>query len=604
MQTPASKVKRPLKHPLTPALSRRERGLLLLALSLALVFSSARLWAAEGPVESLPAHLLQSGIPTAGELSLVENWLKAVAAGQEGPQPAEAWFDRWLATGLPFSFRYEGRNFTGAGGDWQFHRGEVRREADAESQDWIWLHAKTGLKVTWHVKRFLDYPAVDTLLTFENTGGKDTALIEDVQNLDLKLNQSQAGKRYTIHGAHGGRCGVNDFMPFTRTVAQVTGPSLTLLRQDFEKLEINRSVIKKPLAIGKRNFEHGLGTHSISRIRLNSPKPIAHFTAWVGVDCNDQTRGGAGSVTFSVSTEDGALFTSKVLRGGQEAVKVNLDTKGVKTLYLEVGDAGDGPGCDHADWADGVVTLQDGTTARLDQLAESPSNLVQIGSVGSSSNQELPFFNIETPENRGVLVGFGWTGVWQSEFTVSGNQLEARAGMSMTRFVMHPGEKLRGPRVLLVFWNGQRLHGHNMLRQVLYEHYIPKLPGGKRHMPLVTVNTCFTYHGGGGYLEAVTEKTLLALVEPFTELGAEAYVIDAGYYNCNKQGWGYLATSHDESPDKSASPTDWSRSRSRWPRQAFSSDCGSRPSFSAPWPTPRSGRSFWPSSTTTPTTTA
>ena len=90
-----------------------------------------------------------------------------------------------------------------------------------------------------------------------------------------------------------------------------TGPSLTLLRQDFEKLEINRSVIKTPLAIGKRNFEHGLGTHSISRIRLSSPKPIAHFSAWVGVDCNDQTRGGAGSVVFSVSTEDGPLFNSE-----------------------------------------------------------------------------------------------------------------------------------------------------------------------------------------------------------------------------------------------------------------------------------------------------
>lgn len=85
---------------------------LLLALSLAIAFSSARLWAADRPVESLPAHLLQSGIPTAGELSLVENWLKAVAAGQEGPQPAETWFDQWLATGLPFTFRYEGRNFT------------------------------------------------------------------------------------------------------------------------------------------------------------------------------------------------------------------------------------------------------------------------------------------------------------------------------------------------------------------------------------------------------------------------------------------------------------------------------------------------------------
>ena len=126
-----------------------------------------------------------------------------------------------------------------------------------------------------------------------------------------------------------------------------------------------------------------------------------------------------------------------------------------------------------------------------------------------SSNHELPFFNIESPEGRGVLVGLGWTGNWLAQFTGAGTQLEAQAGMPLTSFRLHPGEKVRGPRVLLVFWNGQRLHGNNMLRRVLYEHYLPRLPGGKPHEPLVSVNTCFTYHGGGGYLEAVTEKSLL-----------------------------------------------------------------------------------------------
>ena len=73
--------------------------------------------------------------------------------------------------------------------------------------------------------------------------------------------------------------------------------------------------------------------------------------------------------------------------------------------------------------------------------------------------------------------------------------------------------------MLLVFWNGQRLHGNNMLRRLLYEHYLPRLPGGKPHEPLVSVNTCFTYHGGGGYLEAVTEKSLSALVRRSSNWG-------------------------------------------------------------------------------------
>ena len=98
------------------------------------------------------------------------------------------------------------------------------------------MHVKTGLKVTWHIKRFLDYPAVDTLLTFENTsGGNDTALVEDVQNVHLKMNHSQPGKTYTVHGAHGGRCGLDDLMPFSRAVPIVSNrskPSLKLLKKD------------------------------------------------------------------------------------------------------------------------------------------------------------------------------------------------------------------------------------------------------------------------------------------------------------------------------------------------------------------------------------
>ena len=332
---------------------------LLLAVSLFLSFPLTAVRAADRPVKSLPAHLLQSGIPTESEIALVEGWLKAVAAGRQGGPPAPAWFDHWIGAALPFSFRYAGEDFTGAGSAWQFHGGDVRRQADVETREWTWLHTQTGLKATWHIKRFLDYPAVDTLLTFENTGGKDTSVVEDVKNLDLKFNHSRPGKNYTIHGAHGGRCGADDFMPFTRTVAVATGPSLSLLRQDFEKLEINRSVIKMPLMIGGRKFEHGLGTHSVSRLCVRSPKPIVHFSAWVGVDHNERTRGGQGSVVFSVSEKDRPLFKSDVLRGGQEPVKVDLDTKGAKTLYLDVGDAGDGPSCDHADWADGVVTFQE-----------------------------------------------------------------------------------------------------------------------------------------------------------------------------------------------------------------------------------------------------
>ena len=51
-----------------------------------------------------------------------------------------------------------------------------------------------------------------------------------------------------------------------------------------------------------------------------------------------------------------------------------------RTLFLTVGDAGDGPGFDFADWADAVLTLQGGRTVRLDELARAGFDSVKFGS--------------------------------------------------------------------------------------------------------------------------------------------------------------------------------------------------------------------------------
>jgi alpha-galactosidase len=532
----------------------------LLATGLSCMFGTldARAKTSERPVPALAEHLVESGIPTEREVAIVGGWLKAIIDGQAGKPSSQAWHDGWIAAGLPFSFRYDGKPFLGNGPGWRFQAGQPHRQSDVEQRDLAWVHDATGLKVVWHIRRFVDYPAVDSLLTFENTSARDTPLIETVKNLDLTLNQTRPGdvKTYTIRGCHGGRCGEDDFMPFVRTVTTAIGgpePSLTLLRQDYERLEINKSVIATPLTIGQRHFKHGLGTHSVSRIRIESPKPIERFAAWIGVDNNERTRGGAGSVVFSVASEHGQLFQSKTLRGGEEPVRVDLDTRGTKTLDLDVGDAGDGPTCDHADWADATITLRGGRGIRLDDLARGSGDSLQFGSRAFSSNEELPFFGVENPEGRGVLAGLGWSGSWQSSFTVRGSRLDVQAGMPMTRFRLHAGESVRGPRALLVFWEGLPLHGNNMLRRVLNDHYLPHMPDGRPHEPLVSVNTCFTYHEKGGYLERVTEESLSALVDPFIAIGAEAFVIDAGYFNC-KDWWDINTTK------------DYSYSRQRFPR--------------------------------------
>ena len=49
-------------------------------------------------------------------------------------------------------------------------------------------------------------------------------------------------------------------------------PAIILIRQDYEELELGKSVIGTPMKIGSQEFEHGLGTHSVSHIQVYSPE--------------------------------------------------------------------------------------------------------------------------------------------------------------------------------------------------------------------------------------------------------------------------------------------------------------------------------------------
>jgi alpha-galactosidase len=144
--------------------------------------------------------------------------------------------------------------------------------------------------------------------------------------------------------------------------------SLEILRNDFEPLQRNRSCICTPLKIGDREFSHGLGAHANSHLRVTSQLPMQRLRAWIGVDNNQRTMGGAGSVVFQVRDKSSSLFSSPRLTALEDAVRVDLSLNGCREINLHVDNAGDGPACDHADWAEAEIELQNGRTIRLDQL--------------------------------------------------------------------------------------------------------------------------------------------------------------------------------------------------------------------------------------------
>lgn len=150
-------------------------------------------------------------------------------------------------------------------------------------------------------------------------------------------------------------------------VAPEPSASLTVLTH-FDVVWGNCRV-ERPLTLGASEFTRGLFAHAPSDILLKLPGPAKTFTAYVGIDTNDQTRGGRGSVIFSVDAGNGeSLFTSPLLREGMDPVPVTVDLGGATEFHLRVQDGGDDVSCDQAVWADAKVALADGSEVWLGDL--------------------------------------------------------------------------------------------------------------------------------------------------------------------------------------------------------------------------------------------
>ncbi|MBZ5563538.1 MAG: alpha-galactosidase [Acidobacteriia bacterium] len=141
---------------------------------------------------------------------------------------------------------------------------------------------------------------------------------------------------------------------------------------------------------------------------------------------------------------------------------------------------------------------------------------------GRSSSQFLPFFNLEA-KDEGVVAAIGWSGEWAATFGhPEGSDLfRSQAGMALTHLRLHPGEEIRTPRILTLFWQGERRRGNNLLRRFILAHHRPA-PGGK---PLVTP---ITNHNWGGTPAADHLENIRQIIAH--DLPIEYYWIDAEWF--------------------------------------------------------------------------
>ena len=124
----------------------------------------------------------------------------------------------------------------------------------------------------------------------------------------------------------------------------------------------------RPMKLGDRKIERGLYCHATSNLEVLLDRPAKKLTALIGVDHNENTAGGGGSVVFSIRVDNQEIFKSELMHGGEPGVPISVDLGGAKTFSLLVSDGGDGISCDQADWAEAVLEYADGTTQPLSAL--------------------------------------------------------------------------------------------------------------------------------------------------------------------------------------------------------------------------------------------
>lgn len=102
---------------------------------------------------------------------------------------------------------------------------------------------------------------------------------------------------------------------------------------------------------------------------------------------------------------------------------------------------------------------------------------------GRSSCGTMPFFNVDGGA-QGVVCAIGWTGDWAANVYRTDSEVRMQAGMPRTHLKLLPGEEIRSPRIAMVFWNGERLRGHNLLRRFIMAHHSPLKETGPIRVPV------------------------------------------------------------------------------------------------------------------------
>ena len=157
-----------------------------------------------------------------------------------------------------------------------------------------------------------------------------------------------------------------------------------------------------------------------------------------------------------------------------------------------------------------------------------PGKGVVLGPAGGRpSNGAFPFFNVQYGR-EGLITAIGWSGQWRATLDRSAaGPSTLRAGMEKVSLKLHPGEKIRSPRILILPWKGDRLAAHNRFRRLMLFEYAPRHDG--RPLALPVALQCFDRYSGTRP-DWATEAGQLRAVRDAYNVGCDMHWLDAAWF--------------------------------------------------------------------------
>jgi len=144
-----------------------------------------------------------------------------------------------------------------------------------------------------------------------------------------------------------------------------------------------------------------------------------------------------------------------------------------------------------------------------------------------SSISAFPFFNFQY-RDRGIITAVGWSGQWAATFDRAANgPARLRAGMEKTHLLLHPGERIRSPRILILAWRGDRQAAHNRFRRLMLFHYVPKQNGRPAQLPIAL--QCFDRYSWTR-ADWATEAGQIAAARFAKKVGCDHHWLDAAWF--------------------------------------------------------------------------